>query len=151
MSPKMRGWFYTTYLTFALILIGGWSVLALYWRVWPSSVITFSSGANLDLVNGLTYRRGDILAYRTAGTIHVSGVQGQQSRVLIDGTVTFLSPNSLTTGAVGPFDLTNTSISVPKNLLPGMYRLQLTNVYTLNPLRTETITRTSPVFEVVGP
>lgn len=151
MMSAVWTWLSRAYLILALATIGTWAGVSFYWRLAPVSVVRFTDGPNLNLVNGLVYRRGDVLAYRTRGELYVSGIPAEQTRLLMDGVVTILPPVSFVSGQIGPFDTINSSVVVPMSVRPGFYRLQITNVYTINPLRTETIVRTSPVFEVTGP
>ena len=135
------------YLHICMLAIAGVVAITTYWRFFPVTVIEFDRGSNIELLGDGRYMPGEVLAYRTSGTVHVGGVRAEQTRQLIDGIIYQLAPLKFQTVA-GPFDATNVSVTIPVNTPPGKYRLRLTNEYFINPLRTETVVRTSPEFEV---
>jgi len=130
-------------LTFSLLFV--MLVIYCYWMFWPDQIMKTNGVAT---TNKLKYHPGEGLHY-TFSYCKSRPVIGTVTRSLVDGTrTTFATIQSdLPVGCHEPWIC---SLRIPTNISPGIYHLESTGEYQVNPLRTEVNRLRSNDFEIVG-
>jgi hypothetical protein len=130
-------------ITFSLITV--MLVLYCYWMFWPNQVMKTTGIAQ---TNRLKYYPGENLDY-TFKYCKFRPIVGTVTRALVDGTRTTFNTiqSDLPAGCHEPWIC---SLRIPRNTPQGIYHLEITGEYKVNPLRTEINRLRSNDFEVIG-
>jgi hypothetical protein len=129
---------------FSLILLIPVAFVFIFWTYYPYKVITFNKPP-LELVTD-TVKPGGKLEWKVDINHFTSGIKVDVVRELQDGYIINMTPTSYITSK-GRQVFTN-SITVPTNAAPGEYKLSVTSVFHINPIRDITFTYYSKEFTI---
>lgn len=125
-----------TIITMGTLLIG-------YWLLWPVTIITFEQPVT---VNKKIYKPGDQIIY-TISYCKTNSQLGTIYRSLVNSTITVYTPvtNNLPKGCR---KTSRADLSIPENANEGIYHIENTIIYRINPLRDFVASWKSEEFEV---
>lgn len=129
------------YLYFCLTVIMASSAIYAYWALFPITVIKFTAPIT---VNKKTYHPGEQIIY-TISYCKYKNLPGTVYRSLVNSTRTSFTEmtNSL---PVGCHTTKISDLKIPDYNDDGLYHLEATTVYKINPIREETVSWKSVEF-----
>ncbi len=130
----------------AIIFAGAW--LVLYWLFWPYQVMANDPSIPVQILNpGKSVRACENVVYQGDTEHLTSGVQVRTSRELVDGVIINYPPFEYVTDGK-PFAAKNATLVIPCYTPPGIYHIQFTARFQVNPLRSIVIERRTEEFTV---
>lgn len=132
------------YLYICLTIITSGSLLIGYWSLFPGEIIEFNKQVTVDKKE---YRPGDRIVYDLSYCKKVN-MTGTVYRSLLNGTRTSFTPmtNSL---PVGCRQVKVNDLVIPEYSDEGLYHLEATVEYKVNPIRTFTASWKSEEFKII--
>jgi hypothetical protein len=134
-----------------LALVAGYFIVGVmaYWLFWPYQTLQINNFASNGLVTtqGTVYRLGQPVVYML-DYCKYTDVPSIVHRVLVDGEEIALSDSTgyLALGCHKTFVETAT---IPETINPGVYYLDITVIYPVNPIRQVTIHYRTNSFDVI--
>lgn len=131
------------YLYVCLTIITMGTLLIGYWLLWPVTIMTFTAPT---VVDKQIYKPGDKIAY-TLTYCKTNSQVGTVYRTLVNSTITTYTPvtNNLPEGCR---KTTRSDLTIPDNADAGIYHLESTIVYKINPIRDVVVSWKTNDFEV---
>jgi hypothetical protein len=119
--------------------------LLLYWSVFPLRVSEVTNQPMPILNENKTVKIGGTLQHLTNYCKYINGT-AETTKQFVNGLV-FSTPAFLTDNPEGCHQIISQTV-VPKELMPGTYRLRIIKIYHLNPIRDYSITVETEPFTV---
>jgi hypothetical protein len=121
--------------------------LLLFWRFYPYVVVTYRQDTFRIVEASKSAPQGGALSYEY-DYVKYMAAPVTVSKQFVDGLI-FQSDSPVTVRPVGSGHV-HCQIPIPQTLPPGTYKLRITAVYQVNPIRTITITHDTEFFTVTA-
>lgn len=119
---------------FSLTAILGTICVLAYWLFYPYHPLTVNINPMPILNPDKSVRIGEPLLYYTDTCRNMTGTV-RVSRTFVDGVLINLPEHTFFQETVECRSYTNSSVSIPKTLPPGEYKLVVTSYFQVNPIR----------------